>query len=624
MTRVIHVSLDRIEPNPWQTRPVDSEAAIELAKDIRANGLIHPPVGRFLLNGKSIDPAMYGGPASTLLDEPAAVVQLAVGHHRFMAYELLDEHGTDENEIAWSRIPIQIIEATDEQMAIMAWSENVRRKNMTAVDEARTIRKAMDDFEWKQGDAAEHFQLDRSTVAHKLRLLELPEEVQEANAAGKLSERQALSLSALGRLKDMEYKKDICWSEEVDSNNNFYGTNAVAKPEEYIDYVINHAEEVSSDDIREYSISTLNHAGEKIPGDIPKMKLESDETVQAVCKECQYQVNGYCLHAPCLGEKFWLYGKRVAGWAALELGLPHSFDEEHFLPWANYEAAEKLKDAWLAGTCVHLVVGWSPDGYGARPFTDKHWMYSEGDAFYSSKDGVILGCTHENIGECAAPEEALEEYVPNPIRERADGWIDAAKNQRRELEKRTKQALYGELAHWVTGKIPFEVLLKLIEGDKERDYSVEVEKLAAALVNYAWQRGSFFDYEHESAFKFYPRAVEILYAAGKLRPEFVLDEGFNDEQRLIRKAQRVLGWWAEARRVHYQKEKKAEEIMMAVTALRVTIGEIGWRPGPELEQIDEDLSLVEDELEAILRDEETKEETLRKESTKEEEVVLTT
>jgi ParB/RepB/Spo0J family partition protein len=188
----IEAPLDRIRDNPWQTRPLDLEYVNELAANIKENGLLQAPLGRIVIPGRRevINPDEYGGVLAALQDEPTAVIENAIGHHRVAAFRLLDR----------ATIPLQIGNYTDQQMAKMAWLENYKRRNLTPIQEARAIQKSMKDFGWNQKRVAEEFGLDRTTVSNKLRLLDLPEEGVNALDKGEMSERQATAVLPLYQL----------------------------------------------------------------------------------------------------------------------------------------------------------------------------------------------------------------------------------------------------------------------------------------------------------------------------------------------------------------------------------------------------------------------------------------
>lgn len=164
---IVQVSLDEIDDNPYQPRQSYDQAALEeLATSIESNGLQQPPAGRRTADGR---------------------VQLVFGHRRRRAYDVLRA----KDGAAWSSMPVMIVQATDEDMAARAWTENVERQDLTAVEQAQAMQRMIESFGWTQADVARRLGLAPATVANKLRLLRAPAEVQEAVATGMLSERQA-------------------------------------------------------------------------------------------------------------------------------------------------------------------------------------------------------------------------------------------------------------------------------------------------------------------------------------------------------------------------------------------------------------------------------------------------
>jgi len=182
--------LENIESNPWQGRigELNTEYIEELARDIAGNGLLQTPVGREIDNS----------------------VQLAFGHNRLAAFcwlrrersaERLSENtsGNLPSGLAgdFSKMPVDVRELSDEQMAALAWSENERRRDLNPIERARAVRKRMEDFGWSNEQAGEKLGLARTTVANILRLLELPEEIQQELSKGDISERVAAALLPL-------------------------------------------------------------------------------------------------------------------------------------------------------------------------------------------------------------------------------------------------------------------------------------------------------------------------------------------------------------------------------------------------------------------------------------------
>ena len=94
-------------------------------------------------------------------------------------------------------IPAVITELNDKDSAEVALIENVQRRDLTPIEEAISYRKILDMGYLTQEDLATKLGKTQSTVANKLRLLNLDEEVQEALLEEKISERHARSLLRL-------------------------------------------------------------------------------------------------------------------------------------------------------------------------------------------------------------------------------------------------------------------------------------------------------------------------------------------------------------------------------------------------------------------------------------------
>lgn len=185
---IINVELTRINPNPWQTRVGDPDPKYikALAMDIAANGLLQAPVGR-LINADGSNLKQTDGDTDTF------IIQLAFGHNRLAAYRYLNNN-PDLYPGEFSTIPIDIRNLDDQQMAIMAWSENEKRRDVSPIERARAIERRMTDFGWSQQDVADQLGLARPTVSNILRLLKLPQNIQDALHAGDISARVAESL----------------------------------------------------------------------------------------------------------------------------------------------------------------------------------------------------------------------------------------------------------------------------------------------------------------------------------------------------------------------------------------------------------------------------------------------
>ena len=233
------VDLDRIRDNPYQTRiKADPEHVLSLARNIwdlrdqipDTHGLQQVPLARLVRirpdgSPDPLDRHAYRDP--DLLQaalEDGAVAQLMFGHSRYRAWKCLAWGAgsvflglADEDKPeAWrelidggagytlvdageryGRMPLRLAFALDFDMWRHAVAENRQRKDITAIEEAHSIQMAMGEFGLKQDEAAQVFGYSRSAVTNKLRLLNLPEDVQAKILSGELSEKHGRTLLSL-------------------------------------------------------------------------------------------------------------------------------------------------------------------------------------------------------------------------------------------------------------------------------------------------------------------------------------------------------------------------------------------------------------------------------------------
>ena len=178
------VDLDLIDDNPWQPRQeIDQEALKELAESIRELSLLQVPLGRRVENGR---------------------VQLAFGHRRVAACRLLRDEGA-----VGPQLEMDLADISNENMAVMALTENERRKQLTQIEVVKAHKRAIDETALTVLDLARQLGMDRSTLSNNLRVLELPELVLahvESGALGLTVAREFLVLqnSDHAHTEDME------------------------------------------------------------------------------------------------------------------------------------------------------------------------------------------------------------------------------------------------------------------------------------------------------------------------------------------------------------------------------------------------------------------------------------
>ena len=173
------LGLSTIDRNPYQPRTNFDEAEIaDLCDSIRTHGFLQPIVVR-PFEGR---------------------YQLIAGERRLRAAQMA----------GWERVPVQIREVPDQQMAELAIVENVQRKDLNPIEKAASFKRYMDEYGCTQEEVANRVSIDRSTVANLLRLLELPEEVKGMLTRGDLTAGHARALLPLGdEHEQMEFARRI-------------------------------------------------------------------------------------------------------------------------------------------------------------------------------------------------------------------------------------------------------------------------------------------------------------------------------------------------------------------------------------------------------------------------------
>ena len=171
---VLQIPVQQIIPNRFQPRTVFIDERIEeLSQTIEAHGIIQPIVVR------SIGENRY---------------ELIAGERRWRAVQ----------KLGWEKIPAIIKEMDDSQTASVALIENLQREELTAIEEAMAYAKLLDLHGLTQEGLAQKLGKGQSTIANKLRLLKLPQSIQDALLQKKITERHARALIVLKTQEKME------------------------------------------------------------------------------------------------------------------------------------------------------------------------------------------------------------------------------------------------------------------------------------------------------------------------------------------------------------------------------------------------------------------------------------
>ncbi len=166
VAELMHVAVDQIDPNPFQPRRQFDESEISaLADSLRQHGMLQPVIVR-QVNER---------------------YQLIAGERRLRA----------SIEAQLHEIPVRVFDLDDQRVAELAMVENLQREDLNAIEKAIAFRDYLNNYGGTQEELAGRLGLDRSTVSNLIRLLELPEEVQQAVLSKKITQGHARALLGL-------------------------------------------------------------------------------------------------------------------------------------------------------------------------------------------------------------------------------------------------------------------------------------------------------------------------------------------------------------------------------------------------------------------------------------------
>lgn len=166
--------LSQIKPNKGQPRKkFDQQSLEDLSDSIKKNGVLQP----------------------ILVRKKGANYEIVAGERRYQAAKLA---GLEE-------IPVSIREISDDEVFQLALIENLQRSDLDPIEEALGYRKLIKDNGFTQEQLGKILSKSRSAIANSLRLLDLPQEVQDMMADGKLTAGHARAILAVageeGKLK---------------------------------------------------------------------------------------------------------------------------------------------------------------------------------------------------------------------------------------------------------------------------------------------------------------------------------------------------------------------------------------------------------------------------------------
>lgn len=164
---ICDIHLSDIVVNPHQPRRIFNEQSLQdLAESIASHGLIQPIIVRQIEENK---------------------YEIVAGERRFRAYQLLGE----------DIIPAIVKDISSQDSSVLALIENIQRDDLHYFEEAKSYEGLLHSYHWTQEELSLMIGRSQSTIANKLRLLNLSSMIQDKLIEYKLSERHARSLLSL-------------------------------------------------------------------------------------------------------------------------------------------------------------------------------------------------------------------------------------------------------------------------------------------------------------------------------------------------------------------------------------------------------------------------------------------
>ena len=172
------IDVAKIEANPFQPRKVFDGAGLEeLAQSLQSQGLLQPITVR----------------------QVGERYQIIAGERRYRAAVSL----------GWNEIPALVLEKDDRQMAELALTENIQRKDLNAIEKAISFANYLETYGGTHEELAKRLDINRSTVTNLLRLLELPKPLQDALSREQITAGHARALLPLPEWERMEVAAKI-------------------------------------------------------------------------------------------------------------------------------------------------------------------------------------------------------------------------------------------------------------------------------------------------------------------------------------------------------------------------------------------------------------------------------
>jgi ParB family chromosome partitioning protein len=171
---VFDIEVGKIKDNPYQPRyEMENEALKDLAASIKQHGILQPII--VTKNYKETDRGQ------------GVEYQLVAGHRRLAAAKLA----------GLPHVPAIVRDSTDQQKLELALVENLQRADLNAVERARAFKRLQEEFDLTHEEIAKKVGKSREYVSNTLRLINLPESIQQSLQQGRISEGHARTIAGI-------------------------------------------------------------------------------------------------------------------------------------------------------------------------------------------------------------------------------------------------------------------------------------------------------------------------------------------------------------------------------------------------------------------------------------------
>jgi len=431
---LVEVPLEFIIANPYQPRTSENPEHIKaLAMSIGENGLMQAPAGRLVsgdANGwwpvsvletfSRAGMKAIAADSNRLWDDIFASgcrVQLAFGHSRLAAFEFLRDTGNR----GFERMTVNVQDIEKEQMFRWAVGENIARKNLTVLEEARAMQRYQQEFNRTSEEVGALFGVSGSTVRGKIRLLELPADIQEQIGEAQANESAVRALVTLFDLpEELRQRAEQHW--DTDMKPSAILRDALSRADtgektalRVARIPVTFGQDITSGTLWKHDDNTL------IGGDILGM-----------CKGCPHLLRSdnkiFCLASKCYHAKRRAYILRYLEQASEISGIPVASEDKIF---DNYNTSYTAFSTWYdekahaalaharAGRCPNLVLVWV--GQVSARATDT--LRDEGF------ENARIVCRRHNVCTCQkAADAGMNIVAPAPIDREMDA-VDGATNE---------------------------------------------------------------------------------------------------------------------------------------------------------------------------------------------------